>query len=187
MAVESSDLALGTPAPGFSLRDVVSDEIVALDALASSPATLVMFLCRHCPYVVHVVPEVGRIASEYAKQGVTIVAISSNDAEAYPEDGPDSLAEMVRAEGWSFPFLHDATQAVARAYRAVCTPEFYVFDASRALAYHGQLDDSRHKNSLPLTGRDLRGALDAVLAGRAAPTPQRPAVGCSIKWRQDSP
>lgn len=184
MAVESTDLPLGTRAPSFALPDVCTGRDVTLDELAAGArATLVMFLCRHCPYVKHVVPEVGRIARDYTSRGLAIVAISSNDAGAYPDDAPASLAEMVREEGWTFPFLHDETQEIARAYRAVCTPEFYVFDASLGLAYHGQLDGSRHKNVVPLTGEDLRAALDAVLEGRAAPSPQKPAVGCSIKWK----
>jgi peroxiredoxin len=183
MAIESTDLPLGTPAPEFSLVDVVTGESVSLASLPASSALLVMFICRHCPYVKHVVPEIGRIASEYAGKGLTILGISSNDAATYPEDAPESLAEMVKLEGWQFPMLYDETQDVARAYAAVCTPEFYVFDASRKLAYHGQLDDSRHKNQVPLSGRDLRAALDAVLSGTPVASPQKPAIGCSIKWK----
>lgn len=184
MAVESADLALGTRAPAFALPDVVTSATVTLDDVSrGATATLVMFLCRHCPYVKHVVPEIGRIAREYASRGLSIVAISSNDATTHPEDAPSSLAEMVREEGFAFPFLYDESQDVARAYRAVCTPEFYVFDRNLGLAYHGQLDGSRHKNTVPLTGEDLRAALDAILAGEDAPTPQKPAIGCSIKWK----
>lgn len=183
MAMESTDLALGTPAPAFALPDVVTGTIVTLAELPPAKALLVMFICRHCPYVKHVMPEIGRIARDYADAGVSIVGISSNDAATYPEDAPESLREMVASEGWSFPMLYDESQDVARAYDAVCTPEFYVFDAERKLAYHGQIDDSRHKNTLPLTGADLRAALDAVLAGTPVPSPQKRAVGCSIKWK----
>lgn len=186
MAVESTDLAPGTPAPDFALPDVRSGRTVTLaDVARGNAATLVMFICRHCPYVQHVVPEIGRIARDYANRGLGIVAISSNDVATYPDDAPASLAAMVAAEGWDFPFLYDESQEVARAYRAVCTPEFYLFDRELGLAYHGQIDDSRHKNTLPLTGADLRAALDAVLAGRPTPVPWKVAVGCSIKWKAD--
>lgn len=184
MAVESTDLPLGTRAPDFDLVDVRNGTRVRLaDVAAGKRAVLVMFVCRHCPYVKHVVPEIGRIARDYAPRGLGIVAISSNDAEAYPDDAPTSLAEMARLEGWDFPYLYDETQDVARRYDAVCTPEFYVFGPDLGLAYHGQLDGSRHKNSLPLSGSDLRAALDAVLEGRVVAGPQRPAIGCSIKWK----
>lgn len=186
MAVESTDLAPGTQAPDFALPDVSTGKTVRLaDVSGGRNATLVMFICRHCPYVQHVVPEIGRIAREYASRGLGIVAISSNDVASYPDDAPASLADMVKKEGWEFPFLYDEAQDVARAYKAVCTPEFYVFDRGLGLAYHGQIDDSRHKNTLPLTGADLRAALDAILDGRAAPKPWKVAVGCSIKWKAE--
>jgi len=183
MAAHSIDLALGTPAPEFALPDVVSSQTVRLDDVATGKALLVIFLCRHCPYVQHILPEIDRIERDYASRGVSIVGISSNDIVEYPDDAPAPLAEMVRERGWSFPVLYDESQDVARAYQAVCTPELYVFDASRKLAYHGQIDDSRHKNSIPLSGSDLRAALDAVIEGRPVPSPQKVAVGCSIKWK----
>lgn len=185
MAAESLDLPLGSPAPTFALPDVVTGRTLTLDEVATGRALLVIFLCKHCPYVQHILPEIDRIEADYAPKGLRIVGITSNDASVYPDDAPAPTAEMVRSRGWSFPVLYDESQEVARAYQAVCTPELYVFDAGRALAYHGQLDDSRHKNTIPLSGADLRAALDAVLAGTPVPGPQRHAVGCSIKWKAE--
>jgi peroxiredoxin len=176
-------LALGTQAPGFSLPDVVSRRPVTLDEFAGARAFLVIFLCRHCPYVKHVQGELARLGRDYTDRGVGIVAISSNDAAAYPEDAPPKLAEMARANGFVFPICYDDSQAVAKAYTAACTPDFFLFDADRRLAYRGQLDDSRPGRPTPVTGADLRAAIDAVLDGRPAPEPQRPSVGCSIKWK----
>lgn len=183
MAAESLDLPLGSVAPDFALPDVTTGATVRLADLATGDALLVIFFCRHCPYVQHILPEIDRIERDYAPRGVRLVGISSNDVSAYPDDAPGPTAEMVRERGWSFPVLFDESQEVARAYQAVCTPELYVFDRERALAYHGQLDDSRHKNAIPLSGSDLRAALDAVLAGRPVASPQKHAVGCSIKWK----
>jgi peroxiredoxin len=176
-------LALGTQAPGFSLPDVVSRRPVTLDEFAGARALLVIFLCRHCPYVKHVQGELARLGRDYADRGVGIVAISSNDAAAYPEDAPPKLAEMARANGFAFPVCYDDSQAVAKTYTAACTPDFFLFDADRRLAYRGQLDDSRPGRPTPVTGADLRAAIDAVLDGRPAPEPQRPSVGCNIKWK----
>jgi thiol-disulfide isomerase/thioredoxin len=155
-----------------------------LAELVGEKATVVMFLCNHCPYVLYVNPEIARITAEYGPRGVAFVGINSNDAEAYPEDAPERMPAHAAEVGYSFPYLFDATQAVARAYDAACTPDFYVFDAQRRLAYRGQLDPSRPKrNPVAPTGTDLRAALDAVLSGQPIPEPQRPSGGCNIKWR----
>ena len=179
----STMLALGTPAPPFSLPDVVTRQAVSLETFTGDRALLVMFICRHCPFVKHVQDELARIGRDYANRGLGIVAVSSNDARAYPEDAPDKLAEMARRTGFSFPLCYDESQAVARAYTAACTPDFFLFDVERTLAYRGQLDDSRPGRNVPVTGADLRNAVDAVLAGRPVEGPQRPSIGCSIKWK----
>jgi peroxiredoxin len=175
-------LPLGTSAPDFHLPDA-SGRIVSRDQFASSPALLVMFLCNHCPYVKHVAEEVVRLASEYQARGVAVVAISSNDVAQYPEDGPAQMAEVAAAMGATFPYLYDESQDVAKAYHAACTPDFFLFDADRRLVYRGQLDGARPGNDVPVTGRDLRAALDAVGAGERVPEPQLPSLGCSIKWK----
>lgn len=182
----STMLALGTPAPSFSLPDVVSGRQVSIDDFASERALLVMFICRHCPFVKHVQHELARLGRDYAGRGLGAVAIAPNDAKAYPEDAPDRLAAMVREQGFVFPVLHDETQAVAKAYTAACTPDFFLLDAERRLVYRGQLDDSRPGRPTPVTGADLRAAIDAVLAGRAVREDQRPSVGCNIKWKPGS-
>ncbi len=177
-------LPLGTQAPDFELPDTVSGKTVRLGDIASPQATVVMFLCNHCPYVLHVNAEIVRLAREYQARGVSFVGISSNDAAAYPEDGPDQMRVHAREVGYSFPYLYDETQEVARAYDAACTPDFYVFDGDLRLAYRGQLDSSRPKrNPGPATGDDLRAALDAVLSGQAPDPVQRPSGGCNIKWK----
>ena len=176
-------LALSTPAPAFDLPNVVSGRRVSLAAFANEPALLIMFICRHCPYVQHIKQELARLGRDYAPRRAGIVAISSNDAANYPDDAPDKLQAMAREEGFTFPFCYDETQAVAKAYTAACTPDFFVFDAQRKLAYRGQLDDSRPGNNKPVTGRDLRAALDAVLAGAPVPADQKPSIGCNIKWK----
>lgn len=177
-------LPLGTLAPDFELPDTVSGKTVCLGDVTSPKATVVMFLCNHCPYVLHVNAEIVRLAREYQARGVSFVGISSNDAVAYPEDGPDQMRVHAREVGYPFPYLYDETQEVARAYDAACTPDFYVFDSSLKLAYRGQLDSSRPKrNPGPATGEDLRAALDAVLSGQAPDPVQRPSGGCNIKWK----
>ena len=183
---ESRMLALGTPAPAFTLPDVVSGRTVSLADAAGPRGLLVMFICAHCPYVVHVQDELARVGRDYAGQGVGIVAISANDATAYPGDAPEGLAAQARAAGFTFPYLYDEAQAVARAYDAACTPDLYLFGPDLTLAYRGQLDDSRPKTDRPVTGRDLRAALDAVVAGRPAPADQRPSLGCGIKWKAEA-
>lgn len=182
-AISSTMLPLGTRAPDFSLRNAVDARPVSLKDLEGKPALLVMFLCNHCPYVQHVRPELGRIAADYLPKGVAIVAINSNDVRAYPQDGPEHMRAMALEDGWEFPFLYDETQEVAKAYRAACTPDFFLFDKARKLVYRGQLDDSRPGKATPLTGRDLRAALDAVLAGKPVPSDQKASVGCGIKWK----
>ncbi len=182
--VESTMMALGTAAPDFSLPDVVSGITVSLSDYADKPGLLVMFLCRHCPYVKHVQQELARLANEYAAAGLGIVAIGSNDAENYPDDAPLSLKAQAEELGFSFPYLFDESQDVARAYGAVCTPDFFLFDGRLKLAYRGQFDDSRPRNDAPVNGHDLRAAIDAVLAGQSPNSDQKPSVGCSIKWKQ---
>ena len=176
-------LALGTPAPDFQLPDVSSGKTVKLEDLSGKKGLLVMFICRHCPFVKHVQNELARLGKDYAAQPLGIVAISSNDADAYPDDSPESLREMASQLGFTFPLCYDESQDVARAYSAVCTPDFFLFDDKRRLAYRGQLDDSRPGNGQPVTGRDLRAAIDALLNGRPVEANQKPSIGCSIKWR----
>lgn len=185
MAVTPSTmlLQLGEPAPPFALPDVVTGKTITLDTFADKKALLVMFICRHCPFVVHVREELARIGRDYAGKSLGIVAISSNDAEAYPEDSPESLKEMALQWGFNFPVCYDETQEVAKAYKAACTPDFYLFDENRRLVYRGQLDDSRPGNGIPVTGKDLRAAIDAVLEGREVPKEQKPSIGCNIKWK----
>jgi peroxiredoxin len=176
-------LELGAPAPDFHLPDVVTGKTISLDTFAGKKALVVMFICRHCPYVVHVKEELARLGRDYAGKNVGIVAISSNDATAYPMDAPPSLKQMAEELGFNFPYCYDETQETAKAYAAACTPDFYVFDENRKLVYRGQLDDSRPGNGIPVTGRDLRAAIDAVLEGRPAPAQQKPSMGCNIKWK----
>ena len=177
-------LPLGTQAPDFNLPDTVSGQMLALKDIVSPKATVIMFLCNHCPYVLHVNDEIAQLAREYQAKGVSFAGISSNDAQAYPEDGPDKMREHAQQVGYPFPYLYDESQEVARQYDAACTPDFYVFDANLKLAYRGQLDDSRpRRNPTPVTGADLRAALDAVLSGKSPNPIQRPSGGCNIKWK----
>ena len=180
---ESNMLPLGTAAPNFSLPDTVSGKTLTLGEIAGKAATVIIFSCNHCPYVVHVNPEIVRLANDYMPLGVNFVAISSNDVEKYPADSPEKMKELAAEVGYPFPYLYDASQEVARAYDAACTPDFYVFDGNLRLAYRGRLDDSRPKTDTPLTGRDLRAALDAVLAGETPAAKQYPSGGCNIKWK----
>ena len=176
-------LALGTTAPAFALPDVTTGHIIELSDFEGKKALLVMFICRHCPYVRHVRPELARLGHDYRDSDLGIVAISSNDPEAYPDDAPASLAEEAREAGYPFPYLFDETQEVAKAYTAACTPDFFLFDAARSLVYRGQMDASRPGNDVPVTGEDLRAAIEAVLADQPVAKDQRPSIGCSIKWR----
>lgn len=183
MAVTSTMLALGTRAPEFALPDVTIGGTVRLGDFAGAEALLVMFICRHCPYVAHVRPGLAKLGRDYANTGLAIVAISANDPELYPEDAPEGLALEAREAGYPFPYLFDEEQSVARAYTAACTPDFFLFDGARELVYRGQFDDSRPGSGVEVTGNDLREAIDAVLAGAPIDPDQRPSVGCSIKWR----
>jgi peroxiredoxin len=180
---ESTMLPLGTSAPDFHLPDVVSGKTISLSDFKDKQALLVMFICRHCPFVKHVQNELARIGRDYAGKPLGIAAISSNDATTFPEDAPDSLGEMAAELGFNFPFLYDESQDVARAYDAACTPDFFLFDKDRKLMYRGQLDNSRPNSNVPVTGKDLRTAIDAVLSGQTVSSDQKPSVGCNIKWR----
>lgn len=179
----STMLALGTIAPDFALPDVVSGKTISLDTFQGKDALLVMFICRHCPFVKHVQTELAKLGQDYANDALGIVAISANDAANYPDDAPDSLKAMAIELGFPFPLCYDETQAVAQAYTAACTPDFFLFDANRRLVYRGQLDDSRPSNGLPVTGIDLRQAIDAALANQSIDAEQKPSIGCNIKWK----
>lgn len=176
-------LALGTSAPDFALPDVVSGKTVSLSTFADKQALLVMFICRHCPYVKHVQEELAKIGQDYQQSGLGIVAISANDVANYPDDSPQKLKEMAIALNFTFPFCYDESQETARAYTAACTPDFFLFDGDRKLVYRGQLDDSRPGNGLPVTGKDLRTAINAALTGEAISPEQKPSIGCNIKWK----
>jgi peroxiredoxin len=176
-------LELGTPAPGFALPDC-DGRVHSLADFASAPALLVAFICSHCPFVKHLRAEFAVLAREYQPRGLAVVAINSNDIEAYPQDGPDAMRTEATQLGYVFPYLLDATQAVAKAYRASCTPDFFLFDARRRLVYRGQFDDSRPGNGRPVTGADLRAAIEATLAGGTPAAEQLPSLGCNIKWRK---
>ncbi len=184
MATPSSMLPLGTPLPPVRLKDAVGGNVVDVNAVAAGKrGTVVMFICNHCPYVVHIQPALGRVANDAVDKGFAVVAINSNDLATYPQDGPPAMARLAKTESWRFPFLFDETQAVARSFDAQCTPDLYLFDASGKLAYRGQFDDSRPSSRKPVTGRDLSAAIEAVNAGRSPSADQIPSVGCSIKWR----
>jgi peroxiredoxin len=181
---ESAMIALGTPAPEFRLEDVISTRQVALDEVRGEHGLLVMFICRHCPFVQHVEKELAAIGHDYLSKGIGIAAISSNDADCYSEDSPPALRQQAEKLGFNFPYLFDESQDVAHAYHATCTPDFFLFDKDLKLVYRGQLDDSRPGNTIPVTGRDLRLALDALIAGHPISADQRPSIGCNIKWKQ---
>ncbi|MDH4109521.1 MAG: thioredoxin family protein [Gammaproteobacteria bacterium] len=182
VAVNSEMLPLGTVAPGFALPDA-DGTVHSLSDAAGIHGYLVMFICNHCPFVKHVRRELARIGREYMPRGIAIYAINSNDAESYPGDSPARMKEESRDWGYEFPYLVDADQSVAQAYQAACTPDFFLFDRERRLVYRGRLDDSRPSNELPVTGRDLRAALEALLAGKEIPADQKPSIGCNIKWK----
>lgn len=180
---ESNMLPLGSMAPPFVLPDVVTGKNVRLEDIVSERATVVMFICNHCPYVIHVNDELVRLSNDYLPMGVTFVAISSNDVVNYPQDGPEEMKKVAEKLHYPFPYLFDESQQVARAFDAACTPDFYVFDHELKLAYRGRLDDSRPKSGTPLTGKDLRAAIDALLNGEQVPEKQYPSGGCNIKWK----
>ena len=181
--VPSTMVPLGTPAPDFSLRDPVRDRTVSLSDFGDAEALLVVFLSNHCPFVKHLADHLAEFAREYAARGLAVVGINANDVEKYPADSPEQMVKEVERRGYSFPYLFDETQEVAKAYGAACTPDFFLFDGDRRLAYRGQFDDSRPSLDEPVTGADLRGACDIVLAGGKPPADQVPSVGCNIKWR----
>jgi peroxiredoxin len=180
---QSTMLPLGTKAPNFQLPDVLSGQIISLDTFSLQKILLVMFICQHCPFVKHIQTELAKIGQDYVTKGVGIVAISANDVENYPSDSPENLKSMAQQLGFNFPVCYDETQATAKAYTAACTPDFFLFDHARTLVYRGQLDDSRPSNQQPVTGKDLRAAIDAVLSEETLDTDQKPSIGCNIKWK----
>ncbi|MGH1537713.1 MAG: thioredoxin family protein [Gammaproteobacteria bacterium] len=180
----SNMMPLGTVAPDFTLPDAVSGKNLSMHELKGDVATLVMFICNHCPFVKHIQDELAKLGKEYRAKGVGIIAINSNDIESYPEDSPEKMKTIAESLGYIFPYLYDETQNIARIYDATCTPDFFIFDKNLECVYRGQLDDSRPGNSLPVTGKDLRSALDAIIAGKQVDPHQKPSVGCNIKWKE---
>ncbi len=178
----SNMMPLGTMAPDFNLMDTVSDKKLSLQDIKGANGTIIAFICNHCPFVVHVNPELSKIAKDYQEKGFRCIAISSNDIANYPLDAPRLMKEKAKEEGYIFPYLYDETQEVAKAYDAACTPDFYLFDSELNLAYRGQLDDSRPGNGIPVSGNDLRNAMDALLEGKEIDALQKPSIGCNIKW-----
>lgn len=175
-------LPLGTVAPEFSLLDAVTQKIINLQALKGNQGTVIMFICNHCPFVKHVNAEISRLGREYQEKGIGFIAISSNDVKNYPQDAPHLMREVAKEEGYTFPYLFDETQEVAKAYQAACTPDFYLFDGNLRLVYRGQLDDSRPGNGIPVTGKDLRDGMDSLISGKEIDSNQKPSIGCNIKW-----
>jgi peroxiredoxin len=182
-ATPSNMMPLGTLAPAFRLPEVVTGKTVTLQELKSNVATLIMFICNHCPYVKHVQGELVKLALDYQPKGVSVIAINSNDVVNYPEDSPEKMKEVAQQYAYSFPYLYDETQEVAKAYQAACTPDFYLFDKDLKCVYRGQLDDARPKNDVPVTGKDIRAALETLLAGQPVNPNQKPSIGCNIKWK----
>lgn len=180
----SNMMPLGTPAPDFDLHDTVSGQQLSLNELKSEKATVIMFICNHCPFVKHVDEGIVQLAKDYQEKGVSFIAISSNDIENYPQDRPELMKEEAEKEGYNFPYLFDQDQSVAKAYDAACTPDFYIFDGEMKCAYRGQLDGSRPGNDIPVSGKDIRAALDDILNGKAVTAPQLPSLGCNIKWKE---
>jgi len=180
----SNMLALGTKAPDFNLLNTITDEMLSLHQAKGDKGTLILFICNHCPFVIHVNPELTKMANEYQRRGINFVAISSNDIVNYPQDGPELMKQKALEEGYPFPYLYDETQEVAHSYKAACTPDFFLFDEDLHLVYRGQLDDSRPGNGIPLSGKDIRNAMDALLAQLPIAIDQKPSIGCNIKWFQ---
>jgi len=180
---ESNMLPLGTPAPDFQLADTVSGNLLSLQDIRGEKATIVMFICNHCPFVIHIKHELSQLGHDYQNSGVNFAAISANDVINFPQDGPDKMAEFAAENDFTFPYLYDEKQTVAKAYQAACTPDFYVFDGVLRCVYRGQLDGSRPGNEVPVSGKDLRAALDALLAGQPVNEIQKPSMGCNIKWK----
>jgi len=179
----STMLPLGTPAPDFALPNTLDNRTVALADFRESKGLLVAFICNHCPFVKHIADKFSELSKQYMELGVAVVAINSNDVANYPDDSPEKMKEEALARGYTFPYLFDQTQEVAKAYRAACTPDFYVFDREMKLAYRGQMDDSRPDSGIPVTGADLTAAVEAVAAGQSVPEPHKPSLGCNIKWQ----
>ena len=182
-ATNSTMLALGTSAPNFSLPDTEGN-IVSLADFKGAPALLAIFMCNHCPFVKHILNDLVELAKEYQSKGIAVVGINSNDVANYPDDGPELMAKLAKEAGFTFPYLYDGTQEIAKAYHAACTPDFFLFDQDTKLVYRGQMDDSRPGNKVPVTGADLTAAIDDVLAGRKVNPEQKPSIGCNIKWKQ---
>ncbi len=182
----STMLPLGTKAPDFKLMDTVTDENKTIEECKGLNGTVIVFICNHCPFVKHVNSELVRMAKDYKSKGINLIAISSNDVEHYPQDAPDKMKETAKNEGYIFPYLYDASQQVAKAYKAACTPDFFVFDDELKLIYRGQLDDSRPGNGIPVNGKDIRNALNALLNKQPISKEQKPSIGCNIKWRPDN-
>lgn len=183
MLVESNPFKLGATAPAFQLTDTVSGELKKLSDLKGEKGTVIFFICNHCPYVLHVNAELVKLANDYSNKGFSFIAISSNDVDTYPQDGPKEMKSHAINENYPFSYLYDETQEVAKAYDAACTPDFYVFDSSLASVYHGRLDDSRPNSEIPVTGKDIRVVLDRVLSGDEPVQKQMPSMGCNIKWK----
>ena len=185
MAVTPSTMiSLGTKAPDFTLPDTVSGKNLSLQDLISNKATLIMFICNHCPFVKHVNEALVKLANDYIPKGISFIAISSNDVVNFPEDSTEKMKQTAKEFGYTFPYLYDESQEVARAYDAACTPDFFIYDKDLKLVYRGQLDNSRPSNGLPVTGKDIRSAFDLLLAGKNIPEEQRPSIGCNIKWKK---
>ncbi|MEZ4802405.1 MAG: thioredoxin family protein [Gelidibacter sp.] len=182
----STMLPLGTKAPDFKLLDTVTGDNVRLEDCSGLNGTVIVFICNHCPFVKHVNPELVRIAKDYKPKGINFIAISSNDVEKYPQDGPDNMKETAKNEGYIFPYLYDSSQQIAKAYDAACTPDFYVFDDRLELIYRGQMDDSRPSNDIPVDGKDIRNALNALLNKQPVNKNQKPSIGCNIKWKPEN-
>ncbi|MEE9364629.1 MAG: thioredoxin family protein [Cellulophaga sp.] len=180
----SNMLAIGTTASDFNLVDTVTDKMTNLQSVRGDKGTVILFICNHCPFVIHVNPEISKMAIEYQSKGISFVAISSNDIDNYPQDAPHLMKKVALRENYTFPYLHDENQKVAKAYAAACTPDFYLFNSDLKLAYRGQLDDSRPGNNIPLDGKDLRNAMNALLKGSQIDPKQKPSIGCNIKWKQ---
>lgn len=179
---ESQMLQLGTKAPNFTLKNVIDDYIIRLSDSVGENGTLVFFICNHCPFVIHVRDEFKPLFEEYSTKGISFIAVNSNSIETHPQDGPENMKALAQDMEWEFPFLFDDTQEVAKAYSAACTPDFFLFDREAKLYYRGQLDNSRPKSGIPVTGEDLRRAMDALLEGNLPPNDQKPSLGCNIKW-----
>ncbi|NTV46025.1 MAG: thioredoxin family protein [Chlorobiales bacterium] len=177
-------IPLGTTAPDLTLPDTISGKMLSLQMLKSDKATVIMFICNHCPFVKHIQKELAALARTYQPKGISFIAISSNDIKNYPDDSPENMAREAKTAGYIFPYLYDETQAVAKAYDAACTPDFYIFDKNLTCVYRGQLDDARPGNSIPTTGKDIRNALDAILNGSPVSKDQKPSIGCNIKWKK---